>query len=119
MDGPRHEEHERPINATVPEWAKFAATIIVTMGAMFTWASGTFVSRIEYQAHQDSQRQDIERLARIQADYATAERGTSQNLGDISERLGTIETDLSWVRSYLDLSKPAPRRPVNGSGRPK
>ena len=114
----KHPDDEEPrvINAGLPSW--FRAMIYVA-GGLITGlgiAEARFVSRIEYQGHQDAQRQDIERLLRVQAEYALAERQTSQSLGEISERLTTMEADLGWVRQYLDLSKPPPPRRPNGVG---
>ena len=91
-DNAEHDPEPRVVNATLPEWAKFAGTIIVTMVAMFTWATSTFVSRIEWSAHAEQQRIDLARVSEVQQTYATAEKGTAANLSEINSRLTRIET---------------------------
>ena len=91
-DDAEQEQQPRVVNAALPEWAKFAGTIIVTMVAMFTWATSTFVSRIEWAQHADQQRIDLNRVSEVQQTYANAEKGTANNLSEINSRLTRIET---------------------------
>ena len=91
-DDAEHEDGPKVVNASLPEWAKFAGTIIVTMVAMFTWATSTFVSRIEWTAHSEQQRVDLNRVTEVQGQYANAEKGTAKNLSEINSRLTRIET---------------------------
>jgi hypothetical protein len=113
---PGRGDEPRVVNASIPEWAKFAGTIIATTILVVGWVEARFVSRVEWSNHQAQQTTDMERLSRTQAEYAAAERVTATGLGDINERLGTIETDVGWLRAYLDVSRPAPKKKANGAG---
>ena len=42
--------------------------------------------------------------------YAIQERETASNLGDLKVDVGEIKTDVGWLRAYLDVSQPAPRK---------
>ena len=46
---------------------------------------------------------DLNRMAEMQEHYANAERKTAENLAE-------IRNDVSWLRSYLDMSRPPPNR---------
>ena len=104
------DEEPRVINASLPSWLRAVFYIAGGMLAGLGIAEARFVTRVEYAGHMEQQRVDVERLMRVQADYAHAERGTAENLGTINERLSGIESDVGWLRSYLDVSKPPPRR---------
>ena len=113
------EPHRRREDMGLPPWAKLAITVtgttVTTIVAMFLWASSTFVSRVEYLNHATQQALDMERLARIQANYAVAEQGTAENLNSLQVDVAEIKSDVSWLRQYLDVSMPPPRR--NGGPR--
>lgn len=91
-DNAEHDDGPKVVNASLPEWAKFAGTIIITIGAMFTWATSTFVSRVEWTQHAEQQRVDLNRVTEVQSSYAHAEKGTASNLSEINSRLTRIET---------------------------
>ena len=115
-----HDEmHRRREDLGLPPWFKLAVTVVgttvTTIVAMFLWVSASFVSRVEYANHASQQALDIERIARIQANYALAEQGTASNLNALQVDVAEIKSDVSWLRQYLDVSMPAPRK----NGRPK
>jgi hypothetical protein len=93
-----------------PEWAKFAITIVATTIAIIGWAEARFVSRVEWTNHDKQQIVDMARLQSAQADYARAEVVTGQGLTDLKVDVAEIKGDVSWLRSYLDVNVPSPRR---------
>jgi hypothetical protein len=102
----------------LPPWVKLAITVIgttvTTIVAMFLWATSMFVSRVEYATHSAQNAIDMARLAETQVRYAVAEKGTSDNLNILQVDVAEIKSDVSWLRSYLDVSQPPPRRKKNG-----
>lgn len=113
----KHDEDEpRVINASFPEWAKFAMSIAGTVIIVLGYVEARFVSRVEWSNHDKQQIVDMARLQATQADYARAEVVTGQGLTDLKVDVAEIKGDVAWLRSYLDVSMPAPRR--NGRARP-
>ena len=109
---PRRRRHDN-----FPQWAKFAGSIIGTTILVVTWAESRFVSRMEWSNHDRQQSIDIGRLAAVQADYARAEVVTGQGLTDLKVDVAEIKGDVAWLRSYLDVSMPPPKKARrNGNG---
>jgi ketopantoate hydroxymethyltransferase len=94
----------------LPEWAKFSAAVIAGTIAAMVWMQSNFVSQIQYSTHAVQNAVDMERLTQAQRQYAIQEKETASNLSDINGRLEGIETNVGWLRDYLDISKPLPRR---------
>jgi hypothetical protein len=114
-DKPKRRQED---GSVLPPWAKLALTVtgttITTIVAMFMWATSMFVSRVEYANHSAQNVIDMSRLAETQLRYAVAEKGTSDNLNALQVDVAEIKSDVSWLRQYLDVSKPPPRK--NGAG---
>ena len=92
------------------DWAKFAIAVILgTIGAL-GWMEMRFVSQVQYANHAVQNAVDMERLNQTQKLYAIQERETASNLGDLKVDVGEIKTDVGWLRAYLDVSQPPPRR---------
>ena len=101
-------DHRMSRGFNVPDWAKFAVAVIAGTIAAMVWMQANFVSRVEFAAHAMQKEKDLARIAELQEHYATAERKTAENLAE-------IRADVGWLRAYLDMSMPAPKK----NGRPK
>jgi hypothetical protein len=114
-DKPKRRQED---GSLLPPWVKLALTVIgttvTTIVAMFLWATSMFVSRVEYATHTAQNAIDMSRLAETQIRYAVAEKATSDNLNNLQVDVAEIKSDVSWLRSYLDVSQPPPRK--NGVG---
>jgi hypothetical protein len=109
-DEGRHQEGHPVLSPVVPEWAKFAGSIIATVVLTIGWAESRFVSRIEWASHQAQQSLDMSEIKVQQTNYAAAERGTAAGVNALSVDVAEIKADVGWLRSYLDVTKPLPRR---------
>lgn len=111
-DLPRHrrEDDDVPREARVPEWVKFAGSVIGAVILVLGWVEARFVSRVEWSNHLSQQDNDLTKLARTQADYAAAERYTANGLTSLTVDVAEIKNDVSWLRSYLDVTLPPPKR---------
>jgi hypothetical protein len=109
-DSAEHKDVSPVVNASIPEWAKFAATIIGTTVIVIGWAEARFVSRVEWSNHQSQQTIDMGELKQTQLSYAIAERGTSSGLNALTVDVAEIKNDVSWLRAYLDVTQPMPKK---------
>ena len=109
-DNAEHNAEPKVISASIPEWAKFAAAIIGTLVLVIGWAEARFVSRVEWSNHQSQQTIDMGDLKQTQLSYAIAERGTSSGLNAWTVDVAEIKNDVSWLRSYLDVTQPMPKK---------
>lgn len=109
-DNGERDNEPRVVNASVPEWAKFAGAIIATTAIVLGWAEIRFVTRLEWTTHQTQQTLDMTEVKEVQKSYALAERGTSSGLQALTVDVAEIKNDVSWLRAYLDVSKPAPKK---------
>ena len=89
--------------AVIPDWAKFSIAVIAGTISALLWMQSNFISRVEFMAHAIQGDRDLNRMAEMQEHYANAERKTAENLAE-------IRNDVSWLRSYLDMSRPPPDR---------
>lgn len=105
-DNAEHNQDDTPrvVNATLPEWAKFAMSIGGTIILVLGWVEARFVSRVEWNQHATQQQIDMGRLVSVQEKYAIQEGGTAANLSEINSRLTRIETLLE--RPKFNGSKP-------------
>jgi hypothetical protein len=94
----------------LPDWSKFAISVILGTVAALGWMEMRFVSNVQYSTHAVQNAVDMERLAQAQKQYALQEKETASNLAGIDSRLEGIEVNVGWLRDYLDISKPLPRR---------
>jgi hypothetical protein len=93
-----------------PDWSKFAISVILGTVAALGWMEMRFVSNVQYTNHAVQNAVDMERLYQVQNKYALQERETAANLGDLKVDVGEIKTDVGWLRAYLDVSQPSPRK---------
>ena len=92
------------------DWAKFAIAVILGTVAALGWMEMRFVSQVQYSSHAVQNAIDMDRIIQVQKMYAVQERETASNLGDLKVDVGEIKTDVGWLRSYLDVSQPPPRK---------
>jgi len=92
------------------DWAKFAIAVILGTVAALGWIEMRFVSQVQYANHAVKNAEDMAVLKDTQKLYAIQERETASNLGDLKVDVGEIKTDVGWLRAYLDVSQPAPRK---------
>ena len=109
-DDAEHSDAPKVISASIPEWAKFAGTIIGTVILLIAWVEARFVARVEWTNHQAQQMIDMTDLKQTQLSYAIAERGTSSGLNSLTVDVAEIKNDVSWLRAYLDVTQPMPKR---------
>lgn len=95
--------------AVIPDWFKFSVAVIAGTISALLWMQSNFVSRVEFLSHAIQGDRDLNKMAEMQEHYATQERRTAENLAE-------IRNDVSWLRSYLDMSRPPPLRNGNGKG---
>jgi hypothetical protein len=100
---------------SIPPWMKLAVTVIGTTILAMGWTEARFVSRVEWANHQSQQLIDLAAVKDRQADYARAEVVTGQGLTELKVDVAEIKGDVSWLRSYLDVSQPLPKK-KNGVG---
>ena len=113
-DNGEHDIGDQPrvVNATQPEWMKYAISLVVGTVLGIGWAEIRFVTRAEWTNHQAQQIIDMTELKEVQKSYAIAERGTSNGLQSLTVDVAEIKNDVSWLRAYLDVSKPAPKKQI-------
>lgn len=92
------------------DWMKFAIAVILGTVAALGWMEMRFVSQVQYTNHAVQNAMDMLSLKETQKQYAIQERETATNLGDLKVDVGEIKTDVGWLRAYLDVSQPPPRR---------
>ena len=97
--------------AVIPDWAKFSIAVVAGTISALLWMQSNFVSRVEFMSHAIQGDRDLNRMAEMQEHYANAERKTAENLAE-------IRNDVSWLRSYLDMSRPPPSRNGNRKATP-
>jgi hypothetical protein len=98
----------------LPPWMKITLAVVGTTIAAMGWTEARFVSRVEWQNHQSQQLLDLAAVKDRQSDYARAEVVTGQGLTELKVDVAEIKGDVSWLRSYLDVSQPPPRKKKNG-----
>jgi uncharacterized protein YpmB len=94
----------------IADWMKFSIAVIAGTISAMVWMQSNFVSQVQYSTHAVQNAIDMERLQQAQKQYALQERETAQNLAGIDSRLEGIEVNVGWLRDYLDITKPVPRR---------
>lgn len=94
----------------IPDWAKFAVAVVAGTIAAMVWMQSNFVSQVQYSTHAVQNAVDMERIVQTQKQYAQQERETASNLGELKLDVSEIKTDVGWLRSYLDVSQPPPRK---------
>jgi len=98
----------------LPPWAKLAITVagttISTIIILMSYMSREFVSRVEYANHSSQQAADMMELKQTQLRYAAAEAVTAAGLTELKVDVAEIKGDVGWLRSYLDVSQPPPRK---------
>lgn len=111
-DNGEHDIGDQPrvVNATFPEWMKFAVSVVIGTIMGIGWAEIRFVTRAEWNTHQAQQTVDMMEVKEVQKSYAIAERGTSNGLQALTVDVAEIKNDVSWLRAYLDVSKPPPKK---------
>jgi hypothetical protein len=103
-------EKRRKEDTGLPPWLKLAITVIATTMVVVGWAESRFVSRVEWANHDKQQITDMARMTEVQRSYALAEKVTGDGLQSLTVDVAEIKSDVSWLRSYLDVSQPPPRR---------
>ena len=87
----------------LPDWAKFALTVIIGTVGVMVWADQRFVSRVEYLNHVIQQSIDTKRISDTQKDYAIAEMGTAARLAEMNSKLAVIEARQLMVLEKLSM----------------
>ena len=100
----------------LPQWVKLAVATIGGTILVIGWVELRYTPRSEYEGHVRQQAIDQANLKSTQESYAIAERGTAGALGDLTVDVAEIKNDVSWLRSYLDVSQPPPKKVRNGVG---
>ena len=109
MSDPNQEKRRRDDSA-LPPWLKLGITVVATTIVVVGWAESRFVSRVEWANHDKQQSADLTRIVDVQRSYAIAEVATGQGLTALTVDVAEIKSDVSWLRSYLDVTQPPPRR---------
>lgn len=86
----------------VQDWMKFSVAVIAGVVGALAWMEGRFVSRVEWTAHQETQRTTIADMASTQKEYAVAERGTASSLSGMNAKLAVIEARQQMVLDRLN-----------------
>ena len=108
VDRKRYRGPREPI--VIPEWAKVVIAVVGGLIAGLGIAETRFVGRVEYLSHVESQREDVARLITASNHYSVKEGQTASGLSDLKVDVAEIKADVGWLRQYLDVSKPPPRR---------
>lgn len=101
--------HRRREDDGIPNWAKLALSVAGTTIVALGWMELRFVSRVEWANHQAQQALDMSEMKESQKSYAIAEKVTSNGLQSLTVDVAEIKNDVSWLRAYLDVSKPLPK----------
>ena len=94
----------------IPEWAKVVVAVAAGLVTSLGIAETRFVGRVEYLSHVEAQREDVARLIAASNHYSLKEGQTASGLSDLKVDVAEIKADVGWLRSYLDVTKPPPRR---------
>ena len=111
-DDAEHDQDDQPrvVNAAIPEWAKVVVAIVAGLITGLGIAESRFVGRVEYLSHVEAQRDDVARLISASNHYSLKEGQTAAGLSDLKVDVAEIKADVGWLRAYLDVSKPLPRK---------
>ena len=112
-DKPRRRQED---GGVLPQWVKLAVATIGGTILVIGWVELRYTPRSEYEGHVRQQAIDQANLKSTQESYAVAERGTAGALTDLTVDVAEIKNDVSWLRAYLDVSQPPPKKVRNGTG---
>jgi hypothetical protein len=106
----RDEGEAKRATVPIPEWVKVVVAIVGGLVTGLGIAETRFVGRVEYLSHVEAQREDVARLIQASNHYSVKEGQTASGLSDLKVDVAEIKADVGWLRQYLDVSKPPPRR---------